>query len=81
MVSRSPGPLPTLRDQVAELRRERKMRDQVYPHLINTGKLQGGEALRRNAALDAAIKTLDRLALDLDTERERIARVARFEGR
>ena len=57
------------------------MRDQVYPGLVRAGKLQGGEALRRNAALDAAIRTLDRLALDMDTERERIARVARLEGR
>lgn len=74
MPSRAPGPLPTLREQITELRRERRMRDTVYPGMVATGRLVATEATRRNDALDAAIATLQRLASDLEFNRERVAR-------
>lgn len=66
-------PLPTLREQITELKRERRMRDHVYPAMVSTGRLVQGEAFRRNAALDAAIATLTRLANAAEAERGRIA--------
>lgn len=47
--------------QIEELRRERKIREQVYPRWIANGTLKPGLAMRRNAALDAAIATLEQL--------------------
>ncbi|HLG49328.1 MAG TPA: hypothetical protein VKY24_23995 [Reyranella sp.] len=49
----------SLADQIAELQRERKIREQVYPRWIANGTLKPGLAMKRNAALDAAIKTLE----------------------
>ena len=66
-------PLPTLREQISELKRERAMRDRVYPTWVATGKLVQGEAFRRNAALDAAIATLTRMSNSVDAERGRAA--------
>lgn len=54
-------PPPSLALQLTELRRERKMRDQAYPHLIATRKLTERDAGYRNGALDGAIATLQRL--------------------
>jgi hypothetical protein len=51
----------SLDGQLDELRRERKIREQVYPRWIANGTLKPGLAMRRNAALDAAIKTLEQL--------------------
>lgn len=54
-------PQPSLASQLAELRRERKMRHTVYPHLIASQKLTEHQAAYQNAALDGAIATLERL--------------------
>lgn len=69
--SRIAMPLPTLREQLTELKRERRMRDNVYPGLVASGRLVQGEAFRRNAALDAAIATLTRMSNSLEAERGR----------
>lgn len=47
--------------QIAELKRERAMRAQVYPRWINSGSLKPSTALRRQHALDAAIESLEQL--------------------
>lgn len=52
----------SLAGQIAELKRERAMRTNVYPKLIASGRLQPEAASRQNASLDAAIQTLVRLA-------------------
>jgi len=52
----------SLQGQIAELKRERSMRVNVYPRLIEQGKLKPEQAHRQQAALDAAIETLIRLA-------------------
>lgn len=51
----------SLDDQIAELRREKQMRAQVYPRWINIGMLKASTALRRRTVLDAAIETLEQL--------------------
>lgn len=49
---------PSLGQQIAELRREQKMRSQVFPKLLASGKLSRKDADYRNACLSAAIATL-----------------------
>lgn len=51
---------PDLHMQIAELERERQMRQRVYPRWVEAGKLSQEEADRRNKCLDAAIESLDR---------------------
>lgn len=51
----------SLRDQIAELKRELAMRKQVYPSLIDRGKLKRVDANRQNMTMKAALKTLMRL--------------------
>jgi hypothetical protein len=51
----------SISDQIDELRRERKIREQVYPRWIANGTLKPGLAMKRNAALDAAIRTLEQI--------------------
>jgi hypothetical protein len=51
----------SITDQIEELRRERSMREQVYPRWIANGTLRPGLAMKRNAALDAAIRTLEQI--------------------
>lgn len=51
----------SIADQIAELKRERSIREQVYPRWIANGTLKAGLAMRRNAALDAAIRTLEQI--------------------
>jgi hypothetical protein len=51
----------SITDQIDELRRERKIREQVYPRWIANGTLKPGLAMKRNAALDAAIRTLEQI--------------------
>lgn len=53
---------PSISQQIAELKRERQMRAQVYPKLIASGKLRRQNAEFQSACLDAAIATLERLA-------------------
>jgi len=60
---------PSLTAQLNELRRERGMRNRVYPHLIATGKMKARDALYQNLALDAAIETIDKL-IDQEKNRE-----------
>lgn len=52
-------PAPSLALQLAELRRERQMRDRVYPHLVASRKVSERDVAYRNNALDGAIATLD----------------------
>ena len=54
-------PPASLSGQLNELRRERKMRERVYPLLIAKRTLQERDALFQNNALDGAIATLARL--------------------
>lgn len=54
---------PSLQAQLAELKRERVMRDKVYPHLIATRKLTEHQAAHQNRGLDGAVKTLERLVI------------------
>ena len=54
-------PPPSLAAQLAELKRERRMRDQVYPHLIANRKLDRDKAEHNNRGLDGAIATLETL--------------------
>ena len=62
-VKTSNRPAPeSLQGQIAELKRERAMRINVYPRLIDQGKLMPQQAHRQQAALDAAIETLIRVA-------------------
>jgi hypothetical protein len=70
-------PLPT---QITELKRERRMRDNVYPGMVATGRLVQSEAFRRNQALDAAIATLQRMAANLESERARIGQGGAVSG-
>ena len=45
---------PVTHDQMlAEIDREKKMRDQVYPRQISGGRLREGEARERNRVLQA----------------------------
>lgn len=55
-------PAPSLAAQVAELKRERKMRERVYPFWVQTKKIKQHDADRQMQCLDAAIATLERLA-------------------
>ena len=57
-------PEPSLPAQLAELKRERQMRSRVYPHLVATRKLTQHAADYQNKALDAAIRTIERLVMD-----------------
>jgi hypothetical protein len=52
----------SLQGQIAELKRESAMRRNVYPRLIDSGRLKFDQAAWQTKALDAAIETLIRLA-------------------
>lgn len=56
-------PPPSLSAQFAELKREKAMRARVYPHWISTGKIKKQTADYQMAALEAAMATLEGLAL------------------
>jgi sirohydrochlorin ferrochelatase len=58
-------PDPSLPAQLAELKRERKMRARVYPHLVSSGKLTQKAADYQNQCLDAAIRTIERLVVEV----------------
>lgn len=59
--SNRPAP-ESLAGQIAELKRESAMRRQVYPRMIDAGRLKFDQAAHQVKALDAAIETLIRLA-------------------
>jgi len=54
-------PPASLTAQLAELRREREMRVHAYPHFVENRRLTQAKADYQCNALDAAIKTLERL--------------------
>ena len=56
-------PPPSFSAQFAELKRELGMRARVYPHWIATGKLKRETADYQNRNLEAAMATLEGLAL------------------
>ena len=47
-----------LEDQISELRRERALRERVYPRQIKVGDMDQGKADRQLGLLDAALETL-----------------------
>lgn len=51
----------TLFAQIGELRRERAVRQNVYPRLIASGKLRGPKADLQIRCLEAAIETLEKV--------------------
>lgn len=51
---------PTLSEILTELKRERAMRDHVFPGLVRSKKLDPAVAARRNKCLDAAIAVVGR---------------------
>lgn len=63
MVDRAVAQFPpaSLAAQLAELKREKKMRAGVYPHWIQTRKMTQAQADYQVGALDGAIATLDTL--------------------
>lgn len=50
---------PSLAEQIAELKRERSMRQRVYPKWIASDRMKQEEADRNMRRLDAAIATLE----------------------
>lgn len=54
-------PPPSLMCVIAELKRERSMREHVYPRLIDSGKITEETALYQNRCLDEAIELLEAL--------------------
>jgi hypothetical protein len=50
-----------LQDQIAELRREMLERAVVYGRLLRKGQMEAKIAERRNACLNAALRTLEQL--------------------
>lgn len=56
-------PPPSLPAQLAELKRERQMRDRVYPHMIASRKIDVEKAAHNNRGLDGAIKTIETLVI------------------
>ena len=56
-------PPPSFAAQFAELKRERAMRARVYPHWVASGKIKKQTADYQLAALEAAMATLEALAL------------------
>lgn len=58
-------PAPSLAAQLAELKRERQMRARVYPHLVSSKKLSQKAADYQNSCLDGAIRTIERLVIEM----------------
>lgn len=52
-------PAPSLMCCLAELKRERKMRERTYPRLIERGIVTEDQAMFQNRCLDGAIDTLE----------------------
>ena len=51
----------SLQDQIAEVKREILMRQQVYTRMVDQGKMQRGEAERRTVAMAAVLRTLEQV--------------------
>jgi hypothetical protein len=58
--------MDSLIDGLAEVRRERLIRQTVYPRLVTTGKLTQAEASRRMSALESAERWLQCLIRNYD---------------
>jgi hypothetical protein len=56
-------PEPSIGAQLAELKREKKMRERVYPHWVSNRKISQKSADYQMLCLDAAIRTLERVAV------------------
>lgn len=52
-------PAPSLMCVIAELKRERSMREHVYPRLIDIGKITEDQALYQQRCLAEAIELLE----------------------
>lgn len=52
-------PPPSIEAQIAELKRERKMRERVYPKWVSGRMMTQHQSDRQMACLDAAIATLE----------------------
>jgi hypothetical protein len=52
-------PTATLAEQIAEIRREMKQRERVYPRLILAGKMTQDAANRQTRFMQAALETLE----------------------
>jgi hypothetical protein len=57
-------PPASLAAQLAELKREKKMRGQVYPHWIASRKMTQHQADYQMNALNCAIATFERLVIE-----------------
>lgn len=67
----------TLAEALTELRRERQVRGTVYPSLVAQKKLDRLVAIKRNDALDEAIRILG----GIYTEQQRVAAAEEAAGR
>jgi len=54
----------TLEEQIAEAKRELALRRQCYPHWIRDGKLDSSTAYYQLQAMDAIVKTLQKLDIE-----------------
>ena len=54
----------TLEEQIAEARRELALRKKVYPTWVKSGKLDMTTAHYQLQAMEAIVKTLERLEVD-----------------
>ena len=64
----------TLDEQIAEVKRELRVRGRVFNGLVRTGRLDIGEAGRRTERMRAALETLEIVKAD-ETLSDRIAGV------
>lgn len=68
------GPMPpTIKEQIAELKRELQMRRSVYPNWINVGRLRQDTAAHRLACIESTLAFLivaDRLNDKRNEERK-----------
>jgi len=54
----------TLDEQITEARRELALRRQLYPHWVKRGKLDMSTAHYQLQAMEAILKSLERLAVE-----------------
>lgn len=53
------GPMVSLQDQIAEVKREIEMRKRVYIRLVDQGKLTREDAERKTVVMVAVLDTLE----------------------
>ena len=54
----------TLAEQIAEAQRELALRRKCYPQWVKSGKLDAGDAYYQLQAMEAIVKTLQRLDVE-----------------